>query len=427
MKEINGDKGNCDENGSEEDKGSDWGKSLPVPSVQELVRNDPQSVPEKYIKGDEDETRKLDLACKHWGFFQIINHGVAEEVLLNMKAAVAAFFELPLQEKNKYVQAGTDFQGYGQQYVVSEEQKLDWCDMMFLITLPPEIRNLKYWPHTIPGFKDAVQRYSEGAQKVADEICDNISLLMGIDRDGLKRFYGRTKQAMRMNYYPPCSRPDLVLGINPHSDPDIITLLLQDDEIPGLQIRHKNKWILVKPIRNAIVVNVGDVLEILSNGVYKSVEHRAITNETKARVSLATIKIPYDELEIGPMECMVDDHWLRMYRSIKYLDYVRQLLQLSLNIHEYMQAGNDFQGYGQGRDSKRVQFRGFCTASAPIGAGIGGYGDGEGGIRTRPARLPSLGKGSSSRRSRNFIGFKYAYTLIKQTGTGNSSRLLETG
>ncbi|KAL4325931.1 hypothetical protein GQ457_11G009220 [Hibiscus cannabinus] len=340
--------------GIEEEKGSDWGKSLPVPSVQELVRNDPQSVPEKYIqhhpdrplvpdmasssfdipiidfallaKGDEHETRKLDLACKHWGFFQIINHGVAEEVLLKMKAAIAAFFGLPLEEKNKYAQAGNDFQGYGQQYVVSEEQKLDWCDMMFLITLPHEIRSLKYWPDTIPGFKDAVESYSKEARKVANEICTNISLLMGMDKDGLKGFYGKTKQAMRMNYYPPCSRPDLVLGINPHSDPDIITLLLQDDEVPGLQIRHKDKWILVKPIRNAIVANVGDVLEILSNGVYKSVEHRAITNERESRISVATIKIPYDELEIGPMECTVDDDRPRMYRNIKYLDYVRYTL-----------------------------------------------------------------------------------------------------
>ena len=76
-----------------------------------------------------------------------------EEVLLKMKAAMAAFFELPLEEKKKYAQAGNDFQGYGQAYVVSEEQKLDWCDMVFLITLPPEIRNLKYWPDTVTGFK----------------------------------------------------------------------------------------------------------------------------------------------------------------------------------------------------------------------------------------------------------------------------------
>ncbi|KAK8651373.1 hypothetical protein V6N13_140977 [Hibiscus sabdariffa] len=342
--------------GYEEYKGSDWGKSLPVPSVQELVRNDPHSLPERYIqlhtdrpldtdmamapsssdipildfallaKGDHDETRKLDLACKEWGFFQIINHGVAEEVLLKMKAAIAAFFELPLEEKNKYVQAGNDFQGYGQGYVASEEQKLDWCDVLFLITLPHEIRNLKYWADTIPGFKDAIERYSKEAQKVAEEICANISLLMGMDKDGLQRSYGKTKQAMRMNYYPPCSRPDLVLGINHHSDPDIITLLLQDDEIPGLQIKHKEEWILVKPIHNAIVVNVGDVMEILSNGMYKSIEHRATTNESKARLSLATFMFPYDELEMGPMECAVDEHRPRMYGNMKYLDYLRYTL-----------------------------------------------------------------------------------------------------
>ncbi|XWS74938.1 hypothetical protein CRYUN_Cryun01aG0041400 [Craigia yunnanensis] len=113
----------------QEDKGLGWGKSLPVQSVQEIVRNDSQSIPERYIqvhkdrplvaeifaasleipiidfsllaKGDEHERRKLDLACKEWGFFQITNHGVEEEVLHKMRAAVAAFFELPLEEKKK--------------------------------------------------------------------------------------------------------------------------------------------------------------------------------------------------------------------------------------------------------------------------------------------------------------------------------------
>ena len=111
--------------------------------------------------------------------------------------------------------------------------------------------------------REAMERYSAEAEKVTEEICANISLLMGMDRDGLKRFNGKTKQAMRINYYPPCSRPDLVLGISPHSDSDLITLLLQDDEIPGLQIRHKDEWFLVKPIPNALVVNIGDVMEVL--------------------------------------------------------------------------------------------------------------------------------------------------------------------
>ncbi|EOY18068.1 2-oxoglutarate (2OG) and Fe(II)-dependent oxygenase superfamily protein, putative [Theobroma cacao] len=185
-----------------------------------------------------------------------------------MKAAVAAFFELSPEEKKKYATPENDIQGYGQAYVVSDEQKLDWCDIVLLITLPPEIRNLKFWPDSLPGRQWISTRE---VQKVADEICANISLLMGMAGEGLKRFYGKTKQAMRMNYYPPCSRPDLVVGISPHSDSDIITLLLQDDDIPGLQIKHKHRWFLVKPIPNAIVVNVGHVMEILSNGMYRSI------------------------------------------------------------------------------------------------------------------------------------------------------------
>ncbi|XVF83983.1 hypothetical protein PTKIN_Ptkin16aG0538400 [Pterospermum kingtungense] len=267
----------------------------------EIVRNDPQSVPDRYIqehkdrplvseilpasleipiidlsllaKGDERERRKLDLACKEWGFFHITNHGVEEEVLHKMKKAVAAFFELPIEEKKKHAMAANDLQGYGQAFVVSEHQKLDWGDLMFLVTLPPEIRNFKFWPLTLPGFREAVEEYSMEVQKVAEEIYANFSVLMGLDRDSLK---------------------------SPHSDGTTFTLLLQDDEVTGLQIKHKEAWISVKPVPNSLVVNIGDATEIQSNGMYKSIEHKAITNEEKPRISIATFMFPADEQEIGP-------------------------------------------------------------------------------------------------------------------------------
>lgn len=78
---------------------------------------------------------------------------MAEEVLRKMKAAVAEFFSLPLVEKKKYAMAKNDIQGYGQGYVVSDQQKLDWNDLIFLITLPPKYRNIKYWPETLQGFR----------------------------------------------------------------------------------------------------------------------------------------------------------------------------------------------------------------------------------------------------------------------------------
>ncbi|XVE52634.1 hypothetical protein DITRI_Ditri02bG0137800 [Diplodiscus trichospermus] len=331
-----------------------WARSLPVSSVQEIVRNDFRSVPERYIyekqdwplipdnlsasleipvidfsllaKGDEDEIRKLDLACKDWGFLQIINHGVREEVLHQMKAAAVDFFELPLEEKNKYAKAENEIQGYGQNFVISEGQKLDWSDMIYMITVPPENRNYKFWPLTLPGFKEAVEEFSKEVLKVAEEIHANFSILMGMGRDGFKRSQGELQQGIRMNYYPVCSRPDLVLGCSPHSDGTSFTLLLQNDDVIGLQIKHDGAWISVKPIPNSLVVNIGDATEIQSNGMYKSIEHRVITNEEKPRISIAAFMFPDDEQEIGPLESMIDDnHRPRMYRNVKYFDYVREM------------------------------------------------------------------------------------------------------
>lgn len=77
-----------------------------------------------------------------------------------MKAVVAAFFELPLVEKKMYSMAPNDVQGYGQGYVVSDEQKLDWNDLIFLITSPLRYKNMKYWPNTLTGFRYAYQAIS---------------------------------------------------------------------------------------------------------------------------------------------------------------------------------------------------------------------------------------------------------------------------
>ncbi|PPE00261.1 hypothetical protein GOBAR_DD02739 [Gossypium barbadense] len=306
-------------------------------------------------KGGEDEVQKLQklhLACKDWGFFQVINHGVKEEILEKIKAAVAAFFELPFQEKKKYAMAENETEGYGQNFVVSEHQKHDWSGMIYLLTLHSQNRNFKFWPLSLPGFKEALEEYSREMQKLAEELQANFSVLMGLKRDGLKRLQGGgLKQGIRMNYYPICSRPDLVLECSPHSDGTSFTLLLQDDDVTGLQIKHNEAWVPVKPIPNSLVVNIGDATEVIyiyvtyefdfklrtyvdflffgvqiqSNGMYKSIEHRAIINEKKPRISIATFMFPDDEQEIGPVETMIDDqNHPKLYRNIKYVDYVRE-------------------------------------------------------------------------------------------------------
>ncbi|XP_071921390.1 protein SRG1-like [Coffea arabica] len=93
------------------------------------------------------ELQKLHSACKEWGgFFQLINHGVSSSLLEKLKSEVQDFFNLPMVEKNKYGQEPGDVEGYGQAFVKSKEQKLDWADMLYMITQPEDLRK----PHLFP-------------------------------------------------------------------------------------------------------------------------------------------------------------------------------------------------------------------------------------------------------------------------------------
>lgn len=179
----------------------EFGGSLPVDNVQELASRDLKHVPHRYIRLDLDpitvdneslripvidmaklcdqqslEMAALHQACGDWGFFQVnsrtniirqiirlinrvgldckqlINHGAAE-VIEETKAVVGEFFKLPLEEKMGCAQTPNGIEGYGQAFVVSEDQKLDWGDMLFIMTLPVSLRNSRFWPNSPPNFR----------------------------------------------------------------------------------------------------------------------------------------------------------------------------------------------------------------------------------------------------------------------------------
>ena len=89
----------------------------------------------------------------------MVNHGVSNESLKNMSNEVKGFFELPFEEKRRYAQKPGSLQGYGQAFVTSEEQTLDWNDMIFLKTLPIQNRKLDLWPKNPPKFRYIYAQY----------------------------------------------------------------------------------------------------------------------------------------------------------------------------------------------------------------------------------------------------------------------------
>ena len=85
---------------------------------------------------------------------------------------------------------------------------------------------------------------------------------MKLDKREMEELFDDGKQAVRMTYYPPCPQSEMVMGIAPHSDATGITILLQVNEVDGLQIKKDGVWIPVNVLPDALVVNVGDILEV---------------------------------------------------------------------------------------------------------------------------------------------------------------------
>ncbi|KAK8602105.1 hypothetical protein V6N13_058242 [Hibiscus sabdariffa] len=331
------------------------GSSLLVPCVQELAKKPLKHVPPRYVRTDEDspivshtnlspqvpvldmqkllseqEPEKLNHACKEWGFFQLINHGVSSSLVEKMKMEVQELFNLPMEEKQKLWQKPDELEGFGQAFVVSEEQKLNWGDLFYMITLPTYLRKPHLFPNLPLSFRETVEAYSAELKHLAMKLLDFMAKALGMDPNDMRVLFEEGHQAMRMNYYPPCPQPELAIGLNSHSDAIGLAILLQINEMEGLQIRKNGVWVPIKPLPNAFVINIGDIMEIVSNGIYKSIEHRVTVNSLKERLSVATFYSPKLDGDMGPAPSLITPQTPPLFRRISVADYFKGFLSREL-------------------------------------------------------------------------------------------------
>ncbi|XP_019178203.1 PREDICTED: protein SRG1-like [Ipomoea nil] len=335
------------------------GGTLQVPCVQELAKQSPEIVPPRYfrddldpsapaqreipvinmsnlLQGDSEELKKLDIACKEWGFFQLISHGVSSSLIEKVKTDTKDFLNLPMEEKKKFWQEAGDLQGFGQAFVHSDEQKLDWCDMFYIITSPTYLRKPNLFPNIPLPFRETMEMFAEELRNLALTIIDYLGKALGIEQEHVRGLFEDGMQSMRMNQYPRCPQPDKVIGLYPHSDSVGLTILLQLNEMEGLQIKKDGLWIPVRPIHDAFVVNIGDILEILTNGIYSSVEHRAVVNSEKERLSVATFLSPRLDAELGPAPSLITPQNPAKFRKVGVADYFRGFFGRKLDSKSYI-------------------------------------------------------------------------------------------
>ncbi|XP_050231001.1 codeine O-demethylase-like [Mercurialis annua] len=335
------------------------GKTLPVPYVQDLAKKSLATVPSRYVRPDQDspflpnssspdqvpvidmnkllsedsELDKFHNACKDWGFFQLINHGVSSSLVETMKLEAKNFFNLPTDEKKKFDVRDGESEGYGQTFVASEEQKLDWSDMLYLTSLPVHLRKDYLMPKFPLPLRTILEAYSEEMKNLSMKILNVMAKALRIEPsdDLVGVFEPEGWQSIRLNYYPPCPQPELVVGISPHSDASGFTILLQANETEGLQIKKDGKWVSIQPLADAFVINVGDMFEALSNEIYQSIEHRAVVDSVNERISIATFCSPRLDAEIGPMASLITPETTPLFKRFLYADYLKNFFSNKLD------------------------------------------------------------------------------------------------
>ncbi|XP_056175929.1 protein SRG1-like [Syzygium oleosum] len=342
------------------------GRSLLVPCVHDLLKENPTMVPKRYVRDDQEppmdtrsglpkvpvinlgrlvsedraklELKKLHHTCKYWGYFQLINHEVSLKLIEKVKKGTEEQFNMPMEEKKKFWQRDGESDGFGQAFVLSEDQKLDWADIFYMLTLPASLRKHHLFPKLPLPFRDNLDAYSKEMQTLSIKLLYLMAKALGMEAKDLEEMFEGGLQGMRMNYYPPCPQPELVIGLNSHSDGDAITILLQVNEMEGLQIKKDEKWVPVKPLPGVCIINVGDIVEIITNGIYPSIEHRATVNAVKERISTASFFSPRIDAEIGRTPSLITPETPAMFRRITVAEYLNGYLSRELNGKAYLDA-----------------------------------------------------------------------------------------
>ncbi|KAL6606737.1 hypothetical protein ACP70R_042390 [Stipagrostis hirtigluma subsp. patula] len=274
--------------------------------------------------GDVEEVAKLRSALQSWGLFAVTGHGVPAALLDGVRDAAMEFFHLPPEEKLKHANRGDDgeFQpeGYGVDRVDTDEQVLDWCDRLYLTVQPEEARQPRFWPTRPPSLGKLLHEYTLGSEQVARRVLRAMARVLGFDDEF---FVGRVGERgatyARFTYYPPCPRPDLVYGLKPHTDNSVVTVLLLDPDVGGLQVRRDDdggRWVDVPVLgRDELLVVVGDEMEIMSNAAFRAPTHRVVTSE-RERMSLVLFYQPEPHRELRPAEELVGEDRPALYKKL---------------------------------------------------------------------------------------------------------------
>ncbi|KAJ8438139.1 LOW QUALITY PROTEIN: hypothetical protein Cgig2_033018 [Carnegiea gigantea] len=285
-------------------------------------------------------------ASQDYGCFQVINHGVSRTLMDEARRVIQEFFQLPIEGVSKFL--SNDDNQKCILYTSSPEYYNEgvhcWRDVLrvkcapleecmpFWPDKPAKYRyNLTYnWPPHLYGDPFEIHSMERSPHKYVTKVNEVGSRLLELMCEGLgldPKYIANElslEHNLTINHYPACPDPRLTLGVGKHSDKTVITILMQGD-VPGFQVFKDGEWVGVDPIPDcdALVVNLGYISQIVSNGKLRNGDHRAVTNAKVARQSAALFIQPTPNCYIEPAKPLLNAENPPLYRGFWFHEYLR--------------------------------------------------------------------------------------------------------
>ncbi|OIW04371.1 hypothetical protein TanjilG_32563 [Lupinus angustifolius] len=249
------------------------------------------------------DKNNLDEACKDWGLFRLVNHGIPPTLLNQLHDQAKQVFSLSFESKRESFDGSSVNHFWGTPAltssgtgVTSDHQKTNLFEAFHV----PLAQLSQFQPQLplIESFRVLLVEYGNHLSRIATTLFEAMVKKLELNLEPSKSYLAKDTGYVRVYRYPHCSNPDIGLGMEVHTDSSVLTILNQQDIVSGLEVLRDNQWLTINPISNTLIVNIGDLMQALSDDRYKSVVHRVKVNREKERISMGYFVFSGDGVEL---------------------------------------------------------------------------------------------------------------------------------
>ncbi|KAK2990730.1 hypothetical protein RJ640_003798 [Escallonia rubra] len=254
-------------------------------------------------------------ACSEYGFFQVVNHGVPLDLMNRALELSETFFELSMEEKLKCSPISTlNPAGYGRMgSYIGNNERLRMC-------APGSSCNV--FPCSPTGYRKTMEEIFKEFEKVSELVESIINEFLGLPTGFLGQYNNeRTRDTMIAWHYPPAT--DITSnGRDEHQDSNCITFVLQDDVV-GLEVKKDKQWIPIPPVKGSLVVNIGVILQVLSNKRFEAARHRVVKHRGRSRNSIVFFNLLGTDKWVEPLPQLTREIGeAPKYRGFVYKEFI---------------------------------------------------------------------------------------------------------